>query len=705
MAQPDPPYLYFNRDLSWLKFNERVLEQAQDPRVPLLERVRFLAIYSSNLDEFFMKRVGYLKRSLTRGATSASVDSSQSLELLKQIREITVKQIANRQMYYEKLLRPELVKSGVEFLKWEDLTDDEKKSATDYFSAKVFPVLVPLAVDKSHPFPFLSNLSVSLGIVLMHPKKGDTYFARVKIPEVLPQWVQINQNAKSMQPTASSYRLIRLMDLISANMGELFPEMVVQNVMPFRVTRNAEIGGADDDNDDDDDDKLDTVEEELRLRRVAQIVRLEHSKAFDESMLQFLANELDLSPIDIYEVPGEISYHSLQEIANLNIPELRYAPLHPVRPKGFRDEERDIFSLIREKEVLVHHPYESFNDSVERFIREAIQDPNVLAIKMTLYRAGENNPIIPLLIRAAEKGKQVVCVIELKARFDEERNIYWSEMLEKAGVHVVYGVTGKKIHTKTILVIRKEGENYRFYSHIGTGNYNPSTAKLYTDLSLFSADKKIGNELIEVFNFLTGLSLKKNYLKLLVAPVNMRKRTLAYIKKEIEFQNSQGTGHIIAKMNSFEDQEICDALYAASQAGVKVDLIVRGFCTLRPGVKGLSENIRVMSVIGRFLEHSRIYYFRKGAADPKDGQFYISSADWMYRNLNNRIECAAPIEDVSAKSECWHILQSIINDQFQVWDLDENGEYKLRGKGDGKTVLASPRGVQEELIKHVRESL
>ena len=337
----------------------------------------------------------------------------------------------------------------------------------------------------------------------------------------------------------------------------------------------------------------------------------------------------------------------------------------------------------------------AFNDSVERFILEAVKDPNVLAIKITLYRAGENNPIIPLLIRAAEKGKQVVCVVELKARFDEARNIYWGEMLEDAGVHVVYGVPGKKIHCKTILVIRKEGDSYRFYSHIGTGNYNPNTAKLYTDLSVLTADKKIGNELIEVFNFLTGLSLKKNYTKLLVAPVNMRMRFLQYIKKEVEFQKAEGNGHIIAKMNSLEDQEICNHLYQASQAGVKIDLIVRGFCALKPGVKNMSETIRVSSVIGRFLEHSRIYYFRRGAKDPLQGKFYIGSADWMYRNLNNRIETIVPVEELHAKEQCWYTLQAMLADKVQSWDLDSRGEYTLRKseKSDGK-------GVHEELIKY-----
>lgn len=673
---------FFNRDLSWLKFNERVLYQAQDSRVPLLERVRFLGIFSSNLDEFFMKRIGYLKRVMNHSFAQVGVDLLSPNQVLQDVRTTILKHIELRHQCYEKLLS-ELNKNGISFLKWDDLLPEEKKLAEDYFVNKVFPVLTPLAIDKAHPFPFLSNLSVSLAIVLAHPKKGDTVFARIKIPDVLPQWMQINVDR------TKGYRLIRLRDLISANLEELFPEMIIQNVMPFLITRTADIGETSDDV----EDRLDMVEEELRMRRLAQIVRLEYASCTDQSLLQVLQKELDLNESDIYENHGEVSYHTLPEIANLNIPALRYKPHTPVRPKAFRDEERDIFSLIRENDILVHHPFESFGDSVERFVRESVEDPSVLAIKITLYRAGENNPIIPLLIKAAENGKQVVAAIELKARFDEARNIYWSEMLENAGVHVVYGVLGKKIHSKTILVIRQEGESYRYYSHVGTGNYNPFTARLYTDLSLFTADKKIGSELIEVFNFLTGLSLKKNYQKLLVAPVNMRKRLVQYIKKEIESHKAVGAGYIFAKMNSLEDQEVIELLYAASEAGVKVDLVVRGFCCLRPGVKGQSENIQVFSVIGRYLEHSRIFYFGRGAKDPLEGKFYISSADWMSRNLNNRIEVAVSIETPEIKRYCWDLIQMILNDQVQVWQLNSSGEYILR-----KPEKSDQKGIHDQLM-------
>lgn len=660
---------FFNRDLSWLKFNDRVLAQAMDSKVPLLERVRFVSIFSSNLDEFYMKRVGYLKRAIASGVPWVGSDQMPPVKLLQEVRQIVIKHQEQRNQVYEKTLLPELIKNGILFVKWKDMSAAEKKSATDYFRNKVFPVLTPLAVDRSHPFPFLSNLSVSLGITLHYPKRKEGLFARVKIPTVLPQWVQI-----ATAPGDTSYKLMGLQDLISNHLDELFPDMVIQNVMPFRVTRNADIESMTDDI----EDRLDLVEEELRMRRVAQIVRLEHSATSDPAMLNFLRDELELTADDLYEIKGELSYQTLNEIANLNIPALRYKPHTPTRPEEFIDENRDVFSIIRGKDVIVHHPYQSFPDSVEKFVRDAVKDPHVLAIKITLYRSGENNPLIPLLVRAAELGKQVVVVIELKARFDEARNIYWSEMLEKAGVHVIYGVVGKKIHAKTVLVIRQEQDTYRFYSHIGTGNYNPATAKLYTDYSLFTSDKRIGSELIEVFNFLTGLSLKKSYQKLMVAPVNMRKRFLYYILKERDFAKAKQPARIIAKMNSLEDQEICEALYDASKAGVKIDLIVRGFCTLRPGVPGLSENIRVTSIIGRFLEHSRVFFFQRGKENPVEGKMYMGSADWMYRNLNNRIEVIAPVEDREQREDILKTLEYMLQDKVQGWDLQPDGNYTSR---------------------------
>lgn len=690
--QPSPtapvePYSFFNRDLSWLRFNERVLAQAADTRVPLLERARFVAIFSSNLDEFFMKRVGYLKRAIARSIAAVGSDHYAPAPLLQEMRKVILQHQQLRYDIFTKSLLPDFKKNGIRLLSWQEMTEADRKSARDYFKNKVFPVLTPLAVDKSHPFPFLSNLSTSLGITLHYPKKKEDLFARVKIPNSLPQWVQLASENKSID-----YKFLSLRELIANNLEELFPEMEIEEVVPFRVTRNADIEAVSDDV----EDRLDMVEEELRLRRVAQIVRLEHGAGSDKSILSFLRDELELSNDDLYETQGDILYNAFHELANINVPQLRYKPHTPKKPEALSEDTVDTFSVIRGKDVLVHHPYESFYDSVEKFIRDAVNDPQVLAIKMTLYRAGENNPIIPLLIRAAEKGKQVVAVVELQARFDEARNIYWSEMLEKAGVHVIYGIAGKKIHAKTILVIRQEQETYRYYSHIGTGNYNPSTAKLYTDYSLFTSDKKIGGELIEVFNFLTGLSLKKTYQKLLVAPVNMRKRFIYYINKEKEFAKNKQPAHIIAKMNSLEDQEICEALYQASRAGVKIDLIVRGFCCIKPGVAGLSENIRVMSVIGRFLEHSRVFYFRSGSKDPESGKFYIGSADWMYRNLNNRIETIVPIFDLDLKKQLLRDLDYQIQDKTQTWDLLPSGEYSLRKMDKADDQL----GVHDFFIKN-----
>jgi polyphosphate kinase len=663
---------FFNRDLSWLKFNERVLAQADEAKTPLLERLRFLAIFTSNLDEFFMKRIGYLRRAASHSIPNVGSDQLPPIQLLQEIRKQISDQVKKRHRIYQGLVS-ELGQNGVYFVRWTDLTPDEVKGAQKYFHDNVFPILTPLAVDRSHPFPFLSNNSVSLGLTLRKPRKsegtpGESLFARVKIPDVLPQWVQIGVG------TDGSYRLLRLMDLIIHNLSELFPEMEILDILPFRITRDADIELISDDV----EDRLDLVEEELRLRRVAEIVRLEYPVTENRAILNVLKEELSLTDDLIYEVPGDLQFLALNEVASLNIPRLRFPTHTPIKPRRLRDESRDLFSVIRDRDLLVHHPYESFSESVEHFIREAVRDPSVLAIKMTLYRAGENNPIIPLLVRAAEKGKQVVAVIELKARFDEARNIYWSEVLEGAGVHVVYGVIGKKIHSKSILVIRKEGSSYRFYSHIGTGNYNPTTAKTYTDLSLFTADRRVGSELIEVFNYLTGLSRKRNYQKLLVAPVNMRKRFLQEIEREAKHAKQGEPAHIIAKMNSLEDAEICDALYRASKEGVRIDLIVRGFCCLKPQVLGLSENIKVVSVVGRFLEHSRVFYFRRGAKEAVDGKVYLGSADWMHRNLNNRVEIVCPVEDLELKREILELLDLTWNDPYSAWDLQPDGEYKRR---------------------------
>jgi len=505
-------------------------------------------------------------------------------------------------------------------------------------------------------------------VKLHHPKSRESLFARIKIPNTLPQWVRLRSDS-----SAPPFRLVRLRDLISWNLAELFPEMVIENVTPFRVTRSADINYLRDG----DEDVLDVVEEELRRRRLAEIVRVEHVESPDPWMLELIEDELKLGREDFFSVDGELDYSTLTEIAALPLPDLKYRPWIPITPPALWDESVDVFKVIREKDIVVHHPYDSFTGSVERLVRTAVDDPNVLAIKIALYRMGDDPQLVPLLIQAAEAGIQVVCVVEVTARFDEARNIYWSEMLEKAGVHVVYGVVGLKTHAKILLIVRREADDYRLYSHVGTGNYNAETSKLYTDLGLFTCDPRITSEMIEIFNYLTGLSLKRNYRKFLVSPINMRQRFLEMIEKEIENAREGKPAGIIAKMNSMEDQEICEALYRASSGGVSIDLIVRGFCCLRPGVEGLSQNIRVRSIVGRFLEHSRIYYFRAGAKNEADGRMFIGSADWMYRNLNNRVEAIVPIEDKDVRKHLWETLAMTLADRLQSWELRPDGKYEL----------------------------
>lgn len=682
---------YFNRDLSWLEFNRRVLMQAiHSGQHPLLERVRFLAIFSNNLDEFFMKRVGYLINVVEQGYERTGIDQNTPKDVLSKIKT-QVQELLNLQFQsYQNDILPNLRDSGIFLLSMKEVTSvEDKEFLLQYFKTKVFPVLTPLAVDPSHPFPFLSNLSISVGVKLRHPKAKESLFARIKIPEVLPQWVQL--------PSVDTNvcRFVRLHELVETFIGELFPEMIIEKIMSFRVTRSVEV----DHKDDESDDMVTLVEEGLRLRKMGQVVRFEHLSQMDPWMMELLKSELEIDNEDFYEVQGELNYQVLHQIASLKIPKLRYEPWAPVTPPQIAEEDEDLFKQIAEGDVLLHFPYDSFQNTVERFVRTAVNDPNVLAIKMTLYRAGDNSPLIPLLIKAADSGKQVVCVIEVKARFDEARNIYFADLMEKAGIHVVYGVVGLKTHAKSILVVRKEQDDFKFYAHVGTGNYNPETSKVYTDLGLLTDNPKITHELIEAFNYLTGLSLKKNYNQLNVAPINMRQKIIQKIKHEIELVGKGGEGRIIIKVNSFEDKEICDLLYDASNAGVKIDLIVRGFCCLRPQVKGMSENIRVVSVVGRYLEHSRIYYFQSGAKNPTDGKIYISSADWMQRSFNNRFEIACPIEKKEHKKHIWDFLNVLIADQKQAWVLLEDGTYKKPEKFESTEEL----GTHSIMMKLMRE--
>lgn len=665
---------FLNRELSWLEFNRRVLHEAIDERTPLLERVRFLGIFTSNLDEYFMKRVGGLLRQLAAGVRIRTADGYTLQSLMTEIRTQVMAMLHLQANCYRKEILPQLSLHDIFLLNFEDLSGEERGRAGEYFKTQVFPVLTPLSVDPGHPFPFISNLSTSLGVLLRNPERNEEHFARVKIPKVLPQWVQLSQDTGG-----TGFRFVSLLDLIRDNIHHLFPNMSVLDVMPFRLTRNAEIERDEGDT----EDLMEMVEEELRQRRFGSVVRLEHGPKPNEKMLRFLLQELQLSETDVYELPAEIDYTDLNCVASLSIPALRYPSWTPLVPKVLADSESDIFSIIRADDVLLHHPYESFSASVERFIRAAVDDPKVLAIKMTVYRTGDDSPFIPLLIRAAISGKQVVCLVELKARFDEERNIYWAQLLEKAGVHVVYGIVGLKTHTKTALVVRQEQDGLRAYAHIGSGNYNIQTAKLYTDLGLLTCDPVLTQDVIELFNYLTGRSLKRDYRKMLVAPVNLKTGLMRLLNQEIEHQKAGRPARIVAKVNSLEEQDVCEKLYEASQAGMKVDLIIRGFCCLRPGVKGLSENIRVISVIGRFLEHSRIFYFRNAAQDEVDGLFYIGSADWMYRNLLARVEAVTPIESRPGRERCWDILQVMLRDGRQAWDMQSDGSYVQRSPAPG----------------------
>ncbi|MCB0377715.1 MAG: polyphosphate kinase 1 [Bdellovibrionales bacterium] len=673
---------FLNREIQWLEFNRRVLNEAIDDRNPLLERLRFMAIFTSNLDEFVMKRVGGLKRHVHFGLAQKSIDGLSAAEQLVAIRINIEPMLKDMASLYKKEVLPKLSEHNIHLKKWKDLNKAQQKQATDYYKKNIYPVLTPLVVDNALPFPFISNLSLSLAIKLEHMESGEIFFGRVKIPEVFPPWVEV-------EAETGQWCFVSLLQIISHNLQDLFPDMKIRQVMPFRITRNADL----DRDEEGAEDLLEMITEELRQRRFAEPVRLEVGKNSDPWMVDLLKEELELGSEDVYEVGGLLDYGSLLPIADLPFPHLKFKPWDPQIPGRLQDTQSSMFDIIKRGDLLVHHPYESFPSSVERFIRTAIEDPKVLAIKMTLYRTNAKSRIISALIKAAESGKQVVCLVELKARFDEERNIYWAQQMEKAGIHVVYGVIGFKTHCKTALVLRQEGENIVPYCHIGTGNYNSTTAKLYTDLGLFTSDPKITEDVVQLFHFLTGRSFHRTFETLLVAPMNMKAQFLKMIEREQRNAKAKKPAQIIAKFNSLEDSEICEALYKASSAGVPVDLIVRGFCCLRPGVPGLSENIRVMSVVGRFLEHSRLFYFRAGKDDELDGEMYIGSADWMRRNLHGRVEVITPIFKRELKRRCLEVLNVALNDQRKAWDLNSDGSYQQRKSK--KEALGS----QEELMK------
>ena len=669
----DPTH-FLNRDISWLQFNRRVLAEAADKRNPLLERLRFLIIFSSNLDEFVMKRVGYLKHQISSGFTHRSVDGQTAEDQLANIRKHINEDLERQRGIYLGLVG-ELERQDIFIFNFDDLGSEDQEYLNNYFKRKMFPVLTPLSVDPGHPFPFISNLSYSLGMILKNPQTDLVLFSRVKIPEVIPGLIPLPRIEGDKK-----FRFVTTVTLVRSNLHMLYPGMEIQQTVPFRVSRNADV----DHREDEAQDLLILVEEGIKERRLAECVRLEIHKDTDPSMTNFLKDSLEILDEDVYLMDFPIDFSMLKSVVDLDLPELKFKPWSPVIPKAFF-ENHNIFNLIRHNDILLHHPYESFSGTVEKFIANAAEDPNVLTIKMTLYRTGDNSPFIRSLIRAAEKGKQVVCLVELKARFDEQRNIVWAQKLEDAGVHVVYGVLGLKTHTKTALVIRQEldGE-IMSYTHIGTGNYHSQTSNLYTDLGLLTCNKKITEEVIEVFNYLTGSSLKTDYNEILVAPINMKSSFMGKIHQEIKNKKDGKPARIIAKMNALEDEVITEALYEASAAGVQVTLIVRGFCSLRPGIKGLSENIQVISIIGRFLEHSRIFHFANGHENPVDGEFYIGSADWMHRNLHNRVELITPIMDQKLKEKLWEFTDVMLKDNRQAWVLNEDGSYTQKVPKEGE---------------------
>ena len=654
--------LWIDRDLSWLDFNDRVLAEALDERTPLLERIKFLAIFSSNLDEFCMKRVAILREKATPEVN----------ELLKRMREKQLAALHRQADCFRNDIVPKLAVHGITFAQWHELTSAQRDEAADYFDEQLSAGLTPLVIDSVHSFPFLSNLSTSLVFPLRDSELGESRYGRVKVPRVLRQWV-------SLKGRDGGQVMVHLREIIRGNLEKLYLGMDLGPVTMFRLTRDA---GVELDEQSDDEPLTELVQEQVRQRRYEPVVRLEFATGADPAIKELLRERFKLSEIDLYDAPEELDYTALFEIAGMDLPALRDRPWSPIAPNIFEDAVPDLFAAIREADVLVHHPYESFDASVERFVAEAANDPHTVAIKMTAYRIGDDTPFVKSLIHAAESGKQVACVMEIKARFDEERNLHWAAELEKAGAHVVYGVRRLKTHAKTALVVRMEGGVLRCYAHIGTGNYHVRTARLYADFGLFTCDPVVTQDVVRLFHYLTGHSQVPAYSALLVAPASMRPRFLELIAKEIENRKKGRPARIIAKMNQLEDPEVIGALCDAATAGVPVELVIRGLCCLRPGIAGRTQGIRIRSIIGRFLEHSRIFHFAAGQDDPVDGEFFIGSADWMHRNLSGRVEVVTPVLARSLKKKLWDVLDACMRDRRQAWIMNQDGSYtRLQPEG------------------------
>jgi polyphosphate kinase len=656
---PDDRYL--NRELSWLDFNARVLALAEDASQPLLERAKFLAIFASNLDEFYMVRVAGLKRRDETGLTVRSADGLTPREQLARIAVRSQELVEQHARVFLDEVRPGLEEHDVRFVTWTDLDDAQRLQLSDYFSDQVFPVLTPLAVDPAHPFPYISGLSLNLAVTVRDPNSRLERFARVKVPSNVPRLVRVETDG------ARTATFVPLEELIAAHLDELFNGMEVTEHHVFRITRNADVEVEEDR----DEDLLQALERELAKRRFGPPVRLEVTETMSEHVLELLLRELEVDPHDVVEVPGLIDLSCLWVAHGVDAPELKDEPYVPVTHPAFSEGEtpKSVFATLREGDVLVHHPYDSFATSVQRFIEQAAADRRVLAIKQTLYRTSGDSPIVDALIDAAEAGKQVVALVELKARFDEQANITWARQLERSGVHVVYGLMGLKTHCKTALVVRQEGSTIRRYCHIGTGNYNPKTARLYEDIGILTAAPEIGADLTDLFNSLTGYARPTSYRRLLVAPYGVRRGIVARIEDEICHARSGRPTGIRLKMNSLVDEQVIDALYRASQADVAVDIVVRSICALRPGVPGLSDNIRVRSILGQFLEHSRIFHF------VGSDEHWIGSADMMHRNLDRRVEVLVRVQDPSLTAQLDAIFDSAIGPSTRAWALGSNGSW------------------------------
>jgi polyphosphate kinase len=665
-AEPDSVEArYLNRELSWLEFNARVLALAEDPSVPLLERVKFCAIFAINLDEFFYVRVAGLKDQVAAKLGPTAPDGIWPAEQLAAIRLRVTEMLTRLSTAFVGDIVPALANAGVRLVDWTALDAADRLHLVQVFDDRIFPVLTPLAVDPGHPFPYISNLSLNLAVIVRDPVTAERRFARVKVPPLLPRFVALPDGE----------RFVPLEQLIAAHLGQLFTGMEIECHYPFRVTRNADLTLEEEEA----DDLLAAVEMELRRQRFGRAVRLEIGPGMSDEVRELLIDELDLVPDDVYEMDGPLDPAGLMALHELERPDLKDDPFQPTTQSMLQspdNEPADVFAVLRDRDVLVHHPYDSFAASVEAFVGRASRDPNVLAIKQTLYRTSGDSPIVRSLIRAAERGKQVVALVEVKARGDELANIAWARALEEAGVHVVYGLVGLKTHCKAALVVREEPDGIRRYCHLGTGNYNSSTARLYEDVGLLSADPSLGADLTDLFNYLTGYSRRVDYRRIDVAPTGLRARMLELINREAD--DPRG-GRIIMKMNSLVDADVIDALYQASSAGVRIDLIVRGICCLRPGVPGLSENIRVRSLVGRYLEHSRIYYF----ANRGEAEYYVASADMMPRNLDSRVEVVVPVADPDLQARLEEVLTANLEDDVLAWELGPDDEWRKVPTGAG----------------------